>query len=463
MVFNSHKLDKDYEIVSLISETNFGRVYKVLHKQTGQFRCMKMYVKDRMKKTVQNNFPSELDLLRELDHPNIFRVYEFAEEPQSFYLISEYLSGGELFDAIIKAQSFSENEARLILKQILYAINYLHLNGIAHRDIKPENLMLAQPDRIDQLKLIDFGTAKRFQSGTKMKEVLGTAYYMAPEIFTQSYDEKVDVWACGVIAFILLSGHPPFNAATDPEIHQKIVEDPVMFSQSAWKDVTKEAIDFISQMLSKDPSKRPSIASCLKHPWFVQKEPDQPNPHPIGNYLENIREFTATCRMARTLRMFMISHFCGEDKRLERMDGNKDGCIDREELKEACEKTNQHLEYAKILQEVDVNCDNMINFSEFVMAAIKFQRNFFENQFEEVFALMDCDRNGKLTRSELAAFFKRNPEDEFVNEMFVDVDANKDGLITLGSFRTSVSKKYLSDDILLISFTKLLIDSQFLK
>ena len=268
MVLLNQNLQQDYEVESLLTTTTFGKVYKVRHLPSTTTRCLKMYVKNKMKTTIQNDFMSELDLLRGLDHPNTFKIFEYAQTENSFYLVSEFLAGGELFDHIVQAGTFNESSARAVILQVLYFVNYLHRHNIVHRDIKPENIMLSQPGSIKELKVIDFGTAKRLAPGTQLKEIVGTAYYMAPEIFSRSYDEKVDIWACGVILYILITGLPPFNANSDDAIHKKIVEEAVEFPHDVWKTVSPELIDLLKKMLDKDPRSRLNSEEVLRHPWF---------------------------------------------------------------------------------------------------------------------------------------------------------------------------------------------------
>ena len=440
MILSSKNMSRDYEVAKLITKTNFGRVFKVKHKPSGSFRCLKLYVKDKMKATVQNDFLSELEILKSLDHPHIFKVLEFAEEEKNFFLISEFLEGGDLFDAISRAQTFKEQDAKPIIWQILITLNYLHVNQIAHRDLKPENIMLSLSGRLDLLKVIDFGTAKRFKPETKMTEFLGTAYYMAPELFLNSYDQKIDVWSCGVILFILLSGMPPFNGHSNEEIYQNIQKSPVSYADPIWKSLSAHAHNLLQNMLNKDPKERFSVAQCLSHPWFSTQEESAISDSLLHDYLRNVREFTACCKMAKTFKMFVITHDTTSqirqdlEKIFERLDTNHDGAIDSEELKAACSKTDEALEFSKILEEVDINNDGKINFSEFLMCATKFHRDFLKEKFGQVFALMDKNRDGRVSLEEMTNFFRRPSDDEFLKRMLLEMDVDKDGFISPAEF-----------------------------
>jgi calcium-dependent protein kinase len=156
------------------------------------------------------------------------KLYEFFSDPKYFYLVTEYFNavilirlvdGGELFDEIQRRKVFSEEDAADLIRQILSAIVYCHERKIVHRDLKPENILIDSiSDHRISIKIIDFGTADAFSPDSKMKQTMGTPYYIAPEVLLKSYNEKCDVWSCGVILYILLSGFPPFNGRTDEEI-----------------------------------------------------------------------------------------------------------------------------------------------------------------------------------------------------------------------------------------------------
>ena len=164
-------------------------------------------------------------MLRKLAHQNIITIYEIFEDQVQFYLVTELCSGGDLFDEIDKrAQSkrmFSESSAAYIMKEILLAINHCHSEKICHRDLKPENILLDSDNRI---KIIDFGTAESFEKENELQGLIGTAYYIAPEVLKDKghYDEKCDVWSLGVILYMLLTGLPPFNSTSENGIFKKI-------------------------------------------------------------------------------------------------------------------------------------------------------------------------------------------------------------------------------------------------
>ena len=191
------------------------------HKATGAIRAVKIMRKNKIQKSDWTRLRYEIDILKNLDHPNILRLYETIEDNNSIYLVTEICEGGELFDEILARNRFEEKDAAPIMKQLLSAINYCHKKNVCHRDLKPENVLLDSKDK-QTIKVIDFGTSQVFANEEKMELVLGTAYYIAPEILSGKYDEKCDMWSIGVILYILLSGEPPFSGTTDADIIAKV-------------------------------------------------------------------------------------------------------------------------------------------------------------------------------------------------------------------------------------------------
>ena len=189
--------------------------------QTGAVRAVKTILKTGFYNEEERlRFISEITLLKTMDHPNILKLYEVFQDSARFYVVTEMCEGGELFDEIIKRKSFSESDAAQIMYQVLSAMVYCHSKKICHRDLKPENVLLEGEGTV---KIIDFGTAQSFDPEKGMNNVLGTPFYMAPEIFMQAkYDEKCDIWSIGVIMFMMLTGKPPFYGNSDAKIIKRV-------------------------------------------------------------------------------------------------------------------------------------------------------------------------------------------------------------------------------------------------
>jgi len=213
---------------------------------------------------------NELSILKTLNHPNIIHFISELETPTNVYLITELVSGGDLYDAIARCTDFSEREIRLMTKKLASALAYLHGMNIVHRDVKTKNVLVEidSDGHVSNLKLADFNLSQEVIK--RLYVECGTPMYMAPEMFThKGYDVKIDVWAVGVILYSLLCGFPPFGSENDcrTEMHNKISIGTYGFPKPYWDHVSEEAKDLVCSMLQFNPSLRLSAEDVLGHPW----------------------------------------------------------------------------------------------------------------------------------------------------------------------------------------------------
>ena len=220
----------------------------------------------------------EVELLKELSHPHIERMVDACFEGELCYIVTELLTGGELIDQILAKDHYTEKHARKCMQLLLESVAYMHSCGVVHRDLKPQNLMLTDNRDDWHIKIVDFGMAKRCKSaatGTgrgRLTSICGTPQYMAPEIFAeQDYGEKVDIWAAGVIAYILLSGWPPFidlDDDSEERLAELVSTQGLQFTDPVWGQISKDAIAFLQLCMAKNPADRPSAAKLLEHEWI---------------------------------------------------------------------------------------------------------------------------------------------------------------------------------------------------
>ena len=263
----------DYKRVKFLGEGSYAAVYCVENKITGSKRAMKIINKSENCSTEDDQeIMNEINILRTLDHPNILKIFEFYSSKESYSLVTELCQGGELFQEIIDRGPFNENYSAYVMLQILSAINYCHGMKIVHRDLKPENILIAERDSngLPRIKIADFGTSKMFEKGAVQRKLVGSSYYIAPEVLKKHYDEKCDIWSCGVIMYILLSGRPPFAGDSDKEIMEKVRIGKYDLEEPPFDKLSSSGKDLIKKLLIMDPKKRISAQEALNHPWFKE-------------------------------------------------------------------------------------------------------------------------------------------------------------------------------------------------
>eukprot|EP00934_Nitzschia_sp_Nitz4_P000663 Nitzschia sp. Nitz4//scaffold104_size75438//14107//15694//NITZ4_005652-RA/size75438-snap-gene-0.119-mRNA-1//-1//CDS//3329532374//663//frame0 len=269
-------IKRKYTLLERIGQGTFGVVRKCRNIETGEICAVKSILKDKVPDL--ELLKKEVELLSEVDHPHIIKLYDVFEEEKTIHLVTELCSGGELYDRVVeKSHSpehhFSEYDAARILRNILDAIAYCHdVKNICHRDLKVENFLLLNDQDDAPVKIIDFGLS-RFNHDNIMTSRVGTVYYVAPEVLSSSkYTNKCDIWSIGVIAYVLLCGFPPFHGNSEPQTLRLVKEAKVKFPSPIWDDVSQDAREFIMYLLNRDPDKRPTAREALEHPWLSHRK-----------------------------------------------------------------------------------------------------------------------------------------------------------------------------------------------
>ena len=435
-----------YTIIKDLGHGSYGQVKKVKHKKLNEIRAMKI----TNKKSTSSKY--EIEILRKISHPNITNIFEIFADSKKYYVIMEFLEGGELFDAITSIGSFTEESACQVMKQLLSAIFYLHSNNIVHRDLKPENIMLLQkPENGNyHIKIIDFGTAKIFKPGKKMNKFIGTSYYIAPEVLKEKYDEKCDVWSCGIILYILLCGYPPFNGNTNVEIFHAIQNQNPLFAGEEWDDITNEAKELIKLMLRKNPNERWDAAQCLKHKWFKILEDSEKSKNAQKNFkqiqinaINHMAQFVNENRFKQAVLQFISTQFNiqkeeGDLRELfKSMDISGTGQLSKDEfcnkLMELYGENDGKNIASNIFNNLDLDGSGKISYDEFLSAMISSKKVVTEERLEKAFKLFDKDNSGKLSVKEIKAVFG-GTEEQWKN-VINEIDLNNDGEVDFAEFK----------------------------
>ncbi len=380
------------------------------------------------------------------------KLFEFFQDEKRYYIVTELCTGGELFDKITKKQIFGEKDAAKYFKQILSAVVYCHAHHIVHRDLKPENLLLESNEENANIKVIDFGTSQTFNPDKKMSQKFGTPYYIAPEVLKKEYNEKCDVWSCGVILYILLSGRPPFPGKNEVEIIKQVEAGVYHMDTPEWKSISILAKDLIRHMLEISPVKRYSSLTALNHKWITKYETEVVENESVL-ILDNLRKFRTTSKLEQAAYMYIMTQLMTtkEKKELQRvfseMDKNHDGTLSREELIEGYTKMcGSPTEAITIVDEIMSKADNdgsgTIDYTEFLIATSNKKTMLSEEKLKATFAMFDQDGSGYITPNEIKEILGagQNISDEAWEEMIKEVDVNGDGQISYEEFRGMMLK-----------------------
>jgi calcium-dependent protein kinase len=197
-------------------------------------------------------------------HPNVVTLVDAFEDERSVHIVMELCTGGELFDRIVSRGHYSEKSASQIIRAIIEVVAHCHSMGVVHRDLKPENFLLSNAGTAAELKAIDFGLSAFFLPQESLSDIVGSAYYVAPEVLRKSYSYQCDIWSCGVILYILLCGIPPFYAETETAIFRQVIKGNVDFEMHPWPNISNEAKDCVRRMLTRDVAKRATAAQILQ-------------------------------------------------------------------------------------------------------------------------------------------------------------------------------------------------------
>ncbi|XP_035653065.1 calcium/calmodulin-dependent protein kinase type II subunit gamma isoform X9 [Oncorhynchus keta] len=272
-IVTSTRFTDEYQLYEELGKGAFSVVRRCVKKSNGQEFAAKIINTKKLSARDHQKLEREARICRLLKHPNIVRLHESISEEGFHYLVFDLVTGGELFEDIVAREYYSEADASQCINQILESVHHMHQHDIVHRDLKPENLLLASKLKGAAVKLADFGLAIEVQGDEQAWfGFAGTPGYLSPEVLRKDpYGKPVDIWACGVVLYILLVGYPPFWDEDQHKLYQQIKAGAYDFPSPEWDTVTPEAKNLINQMLTINPTKRITADQALKHPWVCQR------------------------------------------------------------------------------------------------------------------------------------------------------------------------------------------------
>lgn len=440
------KIGDKYMLSRELGRGEFGTTYLCIDKETRDALACKSILKKKLRTSVDvEDVRREVAIMSSLpEHPNIVKLKATYEDNEAVHLVMELCEGGELFDRIVARGHYSERAAAGIAKTVAEVVSMCHECGVIHRDLKPENFLFANKKENSPLKAIDFGLSVFFKPGDKFSEIVGSPYYMAPEVLKRNYGPEIDIWSAGVILYILLCGVPPFWAETEQGVALAILRGVIDFKREPWPQISENAKSLVRQMLDPDPKNRLTAKQVLEHPW-IQNAKKASNV-PLGDIVRTrLKQFSLMNRLKKKALRVIAEHLTIEEVEVIRdmfalMDTDGDGKVTYQELKAGLRKVGSQLaepEIKLLMDVADVDGNGVLNYGEFVAVTIHLQRMENDEHFRKAFIFFDKNGNGYIELDELRdalADGSGETDDDVLHEIMQEVDTDKDGQISYDEF-----------------------------
>ncbi|KAL2662511.1 hypothetical protein AAZX31_02G046200 [Glycine max] len=416
-----------YSLGKLLGHGQFGYTYVGIDKANGDRVAVKRLEKSKMVLPIAvEDVKREVKILKALTgHENVVQFYNAFEDDSYVFIVMELCEGGELLDRILakKDGRYTEKDSAVVVRQMLKVAAECHLHGLVHRDMKPENFLFKSIKEDSPLKATDFGLSDFIKPGKKFHDIVGSAYYVAPEVLKRKSGPQSDVWSIGVITYILLCGRRPFWDKTEDGIFKEVLRKKPDFHRKPWPTISNAAKDFLKRLLVKDPRARLTAAQGLSHPWV--REGGEALEIPIDiSVLSNMRQFVKYSRMKQFALRALAKDLPWK-------------------LKES--------RVLEILQAIDSNTDGLVDFREFVAATLHVHQleedsDKWQQLSQAAFEKFDIDKDGYITTEELRMHTCLRGS---VDPLLEEADIDKDGKISLPEFRrllrtASMSSKNVS-------------------
>nr|GMD92013.1 calcium-dependent protein kinase 26-like [Ipomoea batatas] len=456
-------LKEFYNLGEKLGNGQFGTTFLCTEKTTGKkYACKSIAKRKLITQEDVDDVRREIEIMHHLSgQPNIISIKGSYEDAVAVHVVMELCKGGELFDRIVKRGHYSERKAAELTRTIVGVIEACHSLGVMHRDLKPENFLFVDDEEDSPIKTIDFGLSTFFKPGEIFNEVVGSPYYVAPEVLQKRYSHKADIWSAGVIVYILLSGAPPFCGESEDEIFDEVLQAKVEFKYDPWPQISDSAKDLVRRMLVRDPNKRLTAHEVLCHPW-VQINGVAPD-EPLGSaVLTRLTQFSAMNKLKKMALRVIAENLPEEEigglkEMFRTIDTDDSGHITFEELKAGLKRSGADLNESEIqdlMKAADVSNSGSIDYVEFVAAMLNSNKIDEEDHLYTAFSYFDKDGSGYITADEIQrACDEFGLQDVHLEEMILEADQNNDGRIDYNEFvammrrgNADLGKKRLPDN-----------------
>ncbi|KAL9463904.1 hypothetical protein AB3S75_001659 [Citrus x aurantiifolia] len=446
----TQNLTHDYTIGKKLGQGQFGTTYLCTQKSTGlNYACKTIPKRKLLCQEDYDDVWREIQIMHHLsEHQHVVRIHDTYEDKSCVHIVMELCEGGELFDRIVKKGNYSEREAAKLMKTIVGVVECCHSLGVFHRDLKPENFLFLSVDEDAALKATDFGLSVFYKPDEVFSDVVGSPYYVAPEVLRKHYGPEADVWSAGVILYILLSGVPPFWAETEIGIFRQILEGKIDFESEPWPNISESAKDLIRKMLDQNPKRRLTAHEVLCHPWIVDDKvaPDKPLDSAVLSRLKHFSAMNKLKKMAlRVIAERLNEEEIGGLKELFKMiDTDNSGTITFDELKDGLKRVGSQLmesEIKDLMDAADIDNSGTIDYGEFLAATLHLNKLEREENLLSAFSFFDKDASGYITIDELQHACKEFGISELhLDDMIKEIDQDDDGQIDYEEFAAMMRK-----------------------
>ncbi|XP_020553260.1 calcium-dependent protein kinase 13 isoform X1 [Sesamum indicum] len=439
-------IEEKYLVDRELGRGEFGVTYLCIERETRELLACKSISKRKLRTAVDvEDVRREVAIMKHLPkNSSIVSLKEACEDENAVHLVMELCEGGELFDRIVARGHYTERAAAAVTRTIVEVVQLCHKHGVIHRDLKPENFLFANKKENSPLKAIDFGLSIFFKPGERFSEIVGSPYYMAPEVLKRNYGPEIDIWSAGVILYILLCGVPPFWAESEQGVAQAIIRGKIDFEREPWPSISESAKSLVRQMLEPDAKLRLTAKQVLEHPW-LQNAKKAPNV-PLGDVVKSrLKQFSLMNRFKRKALRVIADFLSNEEvegikEMFARIDTDNDGTVSTEELKAGLQKFNSQLpesEVEMLIDAVESNRKGTLDYGEFLAISLHLQRIANDEHLHKAFSYFDKDGNGYIEADDLRDALMEDGADDstdVANDIFQEVDTDKDGRISYDEF-----------------------------
>ncbi|CAN6326157.1 unnamed protein product [Urochloa humidicola] len=440
---SAEELLRRYQLGEELGRGEFGVTRRCRDTATGETLACKSISKRKLRSSVDvEDVRREVAIMRSLpEHASVVRLREAFEDADAVHLVMEVCEGGELFDRIVSRGHYTERAAAGVIRTIMEVVLHCHKHGVMHRDLKPENFLYANTSENSPLKVIDFGLSVCFKPGDRFSEIVGSPYYMAPEVLKRNYGQEIDIWSAGVILYILLCGVPPFWAETDEGIAQAIIRSNIDFEREPWPKVSENAKDLVRKMLDPSAYSRLTAQQVLEHPW-IQNASAAPN-IPLGEAVRSrLKQFTVMNKFKKKALLMVAEYLPAEEleaiKELFHMlDTNKDGHLTIEELRKGLQSIGHNVhdtDVDMLMEAADIDGNGTLDCKEFVTVSIYLKKIRSEDHLPKLFSYFDKNGSGYIEIEELKDALSPRGDQKAIDDIILDVDKDKDGKISYEEF-----------------------------